>query len=98
MVPYAQADPVAPVHTLAVTGPGDVGMYPAYDPSIRRYAATTTDATFPGNEDDNTRNRDASVTVQATTSDPDGYVLVDGVPMVGAEQTLTGVAAGEEIA
>lgn len=89
------ADP--PAHTLSVSGTG-VGMYPAYDSSVRRYAATTTQATFPSNAGgDKTANTGASITVSATTSDPSGKVLVNGVPMAGTEITLDDVDAGEEI-
>ena len=69
-----------PAHTLHVSGTG-VGMYPAYQPSVRRYAATTTEATYPSDATDNTTNRGASITVAASTSDPHGTVLVDGVPL-----------------
>ncbi len=84
-----------PTHTLQVSGTG-VSMYPAYDPSVRRYAATTTEDTYPSDATDNTTNHGASVTVQATTSDPAGYVLVDGVPVTEGT-TLTGLDAGTEI-
>ncbi len=86
----------APAHTLEVSGTG-VGMYPAYDPSVRRYAATTTEDTFPSDAADNTSNQRATITVEATTSDPTGRVLVDGVPVTGGQTTLTGVDAGAEI-
>src|SRR5262245_29922884 len=54
--PGASAAP-GPTHTLLVSGTG-VGMYPAYDGSVRRYAATTTEETFPGDATDNTTNQD----------------------------------------
>jgi hypothetical protein len=85
-----------PTHTLQVSGTG-VAQYPAYDPSVRRYAATTTEDTFPSDAADNTSNHGASVTVRATTSDPTGQVLVDGVPVTGDQTTLTGLDAGDEI-
>ncbi len=91
------APPAAPPsHTLEVSGTG-VGMYPAYDPSVRRYAATTAQSSFPSNVSDPTANLGATVTVTATTSDPDGLVLVNGVPATSDEVTLTGVDAGDEI-
>lgn len=91
------ADP-PPAHTLTVSGTG-IGMYPAYDPAISRYAATTTEATFPsdtGQGGDNTTNTGGTVTVAATTSDPGGLVLVDGSPATG-QTTLTDVSGGDEI-
>ena len=46
-----------PTRTLAVAGTG-VGMYPAFDAAIRRYAATTTSATA------------GTLEVTASTTDP----------------------------
>ncbi len=86
----------APGHTLHVSGTG-VGMYPAYNRSVRRYAATTTEATYPSDATDNTTNNGASITVAASTSDPHGMVLVDGVPLKRGHKTLTGLDAGDEI-
>ncbi len=91
----ASAD-AGPDHTLQVTGTG-VGMYPTYKASVRRYAATTTEETFPSDVTDNTTNQGASIRVHATTSDPGGTVLVDGVPLVGSHTTLTGLDAGAEV-
>ena len=67
------AAPVAapPVHQVSVSGTG-VGTYPAFDPSISRYAVTTTAATA------------GTVTVTATTSDPAGVVTVNGRIAPGA--------------
>jgi hypothetical protein len=64
-----------PVHTLQVSGTG-VGTFPAYDAAVRRYAATTTEATFHGDASDDTTNQDASIAVDAqarreTSGDPD---------------------------
>lgn len=92
--PAGAAD--APTHVLQVSGTG-VGMYPAYDASIRRYAATTTQATFPSNASDPVANTGASVTVTATTSDADGTVLVNGVPTTSDSVTVAGLDAGDEI-
>lgn len=78
------ADP-APVHALTVTGTG-VGSYPAFDPSIARYAITTTDSTA------------GSVTVTASTSDPAGSVFVNGRKLTAASTTVTGLVEGDEIA
>lgn len=61
-----------PVHALAVTGPGD-SLSPAFDPGVRRYTL---------------RSGGNSVRVQATTSDPDGLVRVNGRP-VAADGTAT---------
>lgn len=89
-----------PTHTLQVSGT-EVGMYPAYDGSVRRYAATTLEDTFPSDADDNTTNEDASITVHATTSDPEGRVLVNGVPLTRGQitngKTLHHLNAGDEI-
>lgn len=92
--PVAAAKP--PTHVLQVSGTG-VGSYPAYDASIRRYAATTTQATYPSNVSDPIANTGATVTVTATTSDASGVVLVNGVPSSSDSVTLTGVDAGDEI-
>jgi Arylsulfotransferase (ASST) len=77
------------VHTLVVSGPGGLTAHPAYDASVRRYAATTTAATFADGG--------ASLTVTATTDDPAGRVLVNGVPVVGGQTTLTGLQPGDEV-
>lgn len=74
-----------PVHTVGVTGT-DVGMFPAFDPEVGRYAVTTTDATG------------GSVTVTATTTDPAGQVRINGVPDADGVRTLTGLEQGDEIA
>ncbi len=86
----AQAAPLtaraeAPVHTLEVSGEG-VGSFPAFDPAVRRYAVTTSDATS------------GQVTVAATTSDPAGEVYVDGVLETDGTATVTGLADGDEVA
>lgn len=74
-----------PVHSVAVSGDG-VASYPAFDPAVERYAITTTDATA------------GTVTVTATTSDPDGRVYVDGRLDADGTATLTGLTEGDEIA
>ena len=81
------AAPVAapPVHQVSVSGTG-VGTYPAFDPSISRYAVTTTAATA------------GTVTVTATTSDPAGVVTVNGRIAPGGTRTLTGLSQGDEVA
>jgi hypothetical protein len=85
------ADSATPiVHTLDVSGDG-VGMYPSYDPSIRRYAATTTVDTFTGD------GRGGTLLVRASTSDPDGVVLVEGEPVSDGLATVTGLDAGDEL-
>jgi Arylsulfotransferase (ASST) len=89
----AHATPPPPTQSLAVAGT-DVGMYPAFDPSIQRYGITTDDATA------------GTVTVTATTTDPAGSVWVDGQPAatstasstgVVASTTVNGLASGDEI-
>lgn len=79
----AVANDPAPTHALSVAGPG-VSSYPAFDPGVTRYAATTTEES------------DGTLEVTATTSDPDGVVLVDGAPVTGPT-TVEGVEAGEEV-
>jgi hypothetical protein len=81
-VPGAVASP-APSRSLTVSGT-EVTMYPAFDPQITRYAATTTAATA------------GSLTISASTSDPAGVVLVDGHPETGPT-TLGWLAAGDEV-
>ncbi len=78
------ASAAPPAHTLKVSGAG-VDSYPAFDPGTERYAVTTTAATA------------GSVTVDATTSDPSGRVLVDGRDETGHPVTVTGLSAGEEV-
>lgn len=73
-----------PTRTLAVGGTG-VGMYPDFDPSITRYAATTTSATG------------GTLEVTASTEDPAGVVLVDGRPTASTTSTVAGLAAGDEV-
>lgn len=97
VAPTQGASAVArPTHTLQISGAG-IGMYPAYNRSVRRYAATTTEATYPSDATDNTSNQGASITIAASTSDSHGRVLVDGVPLKGGHKTLTGLDAGDEI-
>lgn len=79
----AGADEPDPTHSLSLAGPG-VASYPAFDPAVTRYAATTT------------AESDGSLEVTATTSDPDGIVLVDGAPVTG-QTTVEGLEAGEEV-
>ena len=57
---------------------------PDFDPTITRYAATTT------------AESDGTLEVTATTSDPDGVVLVDGAPATGPA-TVEGLEPGEEV-
>lgn len=81
--PAPAADP--PVHTLSVDGTDGAAMYPAFEAGIDRYGVTTTDAT------------DGTLTVSATTSEPDGLVLVDGRAAPGGTATLTGLTEGDEV-
>lgn len=79
----AGAEDPPPTHALSVSGPG-VASYPAFDPAITRYGATTTVES------------DGSLVVTATTSDPSGTVLVDGAPVTGPT-TVEGLEEGEEV-
>ena len=82
----AAAAPVPVVaHSLAVNGAG-VGMYPAFDPAVERYAATTTPETA------------GSLTITATTTDPQGEVWIDGAPDADGTGTVTGLEDGDEVA
>jgi len=74
-----------PVHDLTVTGT-DVGLFPAYEPTVTRYAVTTGEATA------------GTVTVTATSSDPDRQIRFNGVPDPDGARTLTGLDEGDEIA
>ncbi|MET0838284.1 MAG: aryl-sulfate sulfotransferase, partial [Marmoricola sp.] len=73
-----------PVHDIEVSGTG-VGMYPAFSSDVERYGVTTTAGT------------QGSVTVAASTSDPDGTVLIDGVPTPGGTSTIDGLDVGDEV-
>lgn len=73
-----------PAHTLVVTGSG-VATYPAFDPSVERYAVTTTQATG------------GTLTVRATTTDPAGVVRVDGRVAPDGTATVSGLADGDEV-
>jgi hypothetical protein len=68
---------------LSVAGT-EVGMYPGFDPAIVRYAATTNAATG------------GTLQITATTSDPDGTVMVDG-SLATSAVTVTGLSAGDEV-
>ncbi len=88
-VPLGAASVAAPVaapvaaHSISVAGAG-VGMYPAFEPAVERYGVTTTGATG------------GAVEVTATTSDPDGVVLVNGRAVTGPT-LVTGLGDGDEI-
>ncbi|MCW2793050.1 MAG: hypothetical protein JWO76_2148 [Nocardioides sp.] len=74
-----------PTHSVTVTGTG-VSTYPAFDPAVDRYAVRTTEATG------------GSVTVTASTTDPDGIVTVDGRPVEsGSPLELSGLEEGDEV-
>ncbi|HET9419957.1 MAG TPA: aryl-sulfate sulfotransferase [Nocardioides sp.] len=73
-----------PARAIAVAGPG-VGMYPAFDPAISRYAATTTSATG------------GTLEIAATTSDPDGLVRVNGAPATTPTTVVSGLSEGDEV-
>ena len=84
-VPLGAASVAAPVaaHSISVAGAG-VGMYPAFEPAVERYGVTTTGATG------------GAVEVTATTSDPDGVVLVNSSAVTGPT-LVTGLGDGDEI-
>jgi hypothetical protein len=75
----------APEHTLVVTGAG-VATYPAFDPAVERYAATTTPVTA------------GILTITATTTDPAGRIWIDGAPDPDGTATVTGLEDGDEVA
>jgi hypothetical protein len=81
-VPPVGATP-SPVRAISVTGTG-AGIYPSFDRTVTRYALTTTEATA------------GTVTVDASTSDPAGEVLVDGAPTSGPTE-VAGLVPGAEI-
>jgi len=59
-------------------------MYPDFARDVTRYAVTTTDATA------------GTVTVDASTGDPAGTVLVNGAPASGPTQ-VSGLSSGDEV-
>lgn len=73
-----------PERSIRVTGEG-VSTYPAFDPRIQRYAATTTVATG------------ARLVVEARTSDPAGSVRINGRERPDGVATVTGLAGGDEV-
>ncbi|MGH3507851.1 MAG: hypothetical protein ACRDO2_11670, partial [Nocardioidaceae bacterium] len=73
-----------PARSIEVSGTG-VGMYPAFDPDVRRYAVTTTGAT------------QGVVTVRASTSDPGGRIRINGRPDADGAASLRGLEDGDEI-
>jgi hypothetical protein len=77
----SQAAPVLE-HDIAVAGGAELA--PAFDPAVSRYAVRP--GTGPAGE----------LTFTATTTDPQGTVRVDGVPVIGPT-TLTGLEPGAEI-
>jgi hypothetical protein len=80
----AVAEP-PPTRTLTVDGTG-VTRYPAFDPAITRYGVRTTAGT------------NGSITVNASTTDPDGTVTIDGRPApVGADVAVDDLTAGDEV-
>ena len=71
------------MHDVTVTGTG-VSTYPAFDEGTTRYGVRTTAATG------------GTLAVEATTSDTDGRVLVNGRPATGTV-TLTGLGPRDEV-
>lgn len=74
-----------PVHGLSVVG-ADTGLFPAFAPSVARYAITTTHATA------------GTVTVTATSSDASRVIRFNGVSDPDGVVTLDGLVEGDEIA
>lgn len=81
-VAHPPAIAAPPEHSLTVSGTG-VSTYPTFAPDIERYAV----AGAAG----------AQLRVQATTSDPDGQVLVDGVPQGASADVVVTGEPGEEV-
>ena len=79
-----QAAASLPTRQLTVAGSG-VGMYPTFDPTVSRYAATTTSAT------------EGTLEVTASTSDPGGEVRVNGAPTTTPTTVVTGLSEGDEV-
>ncbi|GAA4720781.1 aryl-sulfate sulfotransferase [Nocardioides conyzicola] len=78
------ADPPA-TRTVAITGTGITGTWPAYDDATDRYAIDTSgDST-------------GTVTVTATSGDPAAVVVVDGVPAPGGVLEVTDLTVGDEV-
>ena len=75
---------VEPVHDIEISGTG-VGMYPAFSSTVERYGLTTTAGTL------------GSLTVEASTSDPNGVVLFDGVPTPSGTTTVEDLEVGDEV-
>jgi hypothetical protein len=74
-----------PTHSVTVTGTG-VSTYPGFDPDVDRYAVRTGEDTR------------GTVTVTASTTDPEGVVTVDGRPVTsGAPLELGGLDVGDEV-
>jgi hypothetical protein len=81
--PSTAADPLeAPVHSIALAD--GAAMSPAFDAAVSRYTARPTSATA------------GTLTVTASTSDPDGTVRVNGVTATGAT-TVSGLEVGDEV-
>ena len=75
----------APTRDVTITGDG-VGTYPAYDAATDRFALRTNGST------------EGTVTVTASTTDPDGTVRIDGRPAGnGAETVVGGLSPGDEV-
>ncbi len=84
-LPSPSAAAAAPVRDVTVTGAG-VGIYPAYAEATDRFAVTTNG------------NTDGTVTVTASSSDPDGTIRIDGRPAGnGAETLVSGLSPGDEV-
>lgn len=81
-LPHTVGAAPPPEHTLSVSGTG-VTTYPAFDPDVERYAVTG--------------GADGKLRVRASTSDPGGQVLVDGVPRGAKADVVVTGAPGEEV-
>lgn len=80
----APAKAATPQHSVAITGEG-VGTYPSFSRGVTRYALTTTAETA------------GTVRVEASTTDPDGSVRINGVRRKQGLATLSGLDAGDEV-
>ncbi len=84
-LPASGAAAAAPSRDVSIAGDG-VGIYPAYDASIERFAVGTTGST------------DGRLTVTASTSDPGGTIRIDGRPAGnGVETVVDGLSPGDEV-
>jgi len=83
----ADADPALSSSALIVLVTGtEASTYPAFDPTVSRYAITTTEETA------------GTIEVAVATEDPAAVVSVDGAPAPGGRRTVSGLSPGDEVA